>query len=52
MYEGEFINGKGKKYDSKGNVIFEGEFKYDRWMKGKRREYDDDNQLISEENVC
>ena len=30
IYEGEFLhgerNGKGKEYDSKGNIEFEGEF--------------------------
>ncbi len=44
-------NGKGKEYDSRGNVIFEGEFKNGEWMKGKRKEYDYDNQLISEKNI-
>ena len=54
-YEGEYKNGekngKGKEYDSRGNVIFEGEFKNGEWMKGKRKEYDDDNRLISEKNI-
>ena len=54
-YEGEYKNGekngKGKEYDSRGNVIFEGEFKNGEWMKGKRKEYDYDNQLISEKNI-
>ena len=54
-YEGEYKNGekngKGKEYDSRDNVIFEGEFKNGEWMKGKRKEYDDDNQLISEKNI-
>ena len=39
MYEGEYLNdkrnGKGKEYDYKGELIFEGEYLYNYRRKGK-----------------
>ena len=48
--EGEYSNGqrneKGKEYDDKGNLIFEGEYLYDKKIKGK--EYNKNGNLIFE----
>ena len=53
LYDGEFAlggrRGQGKEYDLEGNVIFEGEFHDGEWINGKRKIYDNNNQLISEE---
>ena len=39
MFEGEFLNeernGKGKEYNTKGELIFEGEYLYSQRIKGK-----------------
>ena len=43
-YEGEYVNGekngKGKAFDHKGNIIFEGEYKNDHRWNGKLFEFD------------
>ena len=47
LFEGNYLNGKkngkGKEYDDEGNLIFEGEYKYNHRIKGK--EYYLNNKL-------
>jgi len=40
-YKAEYLNGKGKKYDYKGNLLFKGEY-----LNGKRKKYDYDYKSI------
>ena len=51
-YEGEYLNrfrhGKGKEYNDKGEIIFEGEyFRGERWT-GKGNEYNKDGKIMFE----
>ena len=52
IYEGEYFhgerNGKGKEYDTRGKLIFEGEFLNNKQWKGKG--YDDDNVVYELNN--
>ena len=50
LLEGEYSNGKkkGKEYNDKYELIFEGEYLDEKRWKGKGKEYNDKGELIFE----